>query len=509
MSEIKFNNWQEVITNFLVSKKNEKIANLLGSKFLKDKDKGVNQYLINEISKENKNHDKLIEIINSKKSSQQNKLEFLIYKHDNLTHLAKELNIDISQALKQEQEEIKIINENYKPRNWVLDNIKNFSNVEYATHVIKLTHSKINECSSILDKTTNIRDYVLSTSNLKNKIIDGAVTGNQFAPIFQFFELEFNGEKLSTVLKNPNNEILTSFAENDNELKEWKQQISSVLNLESGTLKSHNLAKQIYFPINNQQYHLLCNIKSSSMAQSIYETIKSYNDKYYKLKEKQEKSGYFYISNEIKSFSKTATISTTQSNHSNASQLNGKRGGGIKLFSTQPPIWQSKLKPPINKNSMFDNFYISQNTKDNISYISNFLVRFNKVNLSIKDPEKEKHFIRWVNNIIDDVLYYITSIQSLSSGWSNSEDIKLKTEYQYLLDAYREDKEFQVARENTNWQDAICKDFSVWLNQRIENTNKEFTRQKIYSKIWEKQLSEALREHEEGIKFNLNIGQKL
>jgi CRISPR-associated protein Csy1 len=269
------------------------------------------------------------------------------------------------------------------------------------------------------------------------------------------------------------------------------------------------LAKQIYFPINNQQYHLLCNIKSSSIAQSIYETIKSYNDKYYKLKEKQEKSGYFYISNEIKSFSKTATISTTQSNHSNASQLNGKRGGGIKLFSTQPPIWQSKLKPPINKNSMFDNFYISQNTKENIQYISNFLVRFNKVNLSIKDPEKEKHFIRWVDNIIDDVLYYITFIQSLSSGWSNSEDIKLKTEYQYLLDAYREDKEFQVARENTNWQSAICKDFSVWLNQRIENTNKEFTRQKIYSKIWEKQLSEALREHEEGIKFNLSIGQKL
>ena len=113
-----------------------------------------------------------------------------------------------------------------------------------------------------------------------------------------------------------------------------------------------------------------------------------------------------------------ASLAVTASNHGNASQLNAKRGGKLKLITCQPPTWQSQFKPPVFNKSLFFEPSIFWKAKDDIDYLRDFLIRFESIELSIKNPKRKKWVEQWVRNIIDEVLFYITNIQSLDSGWS-------------------------------------------------------------------------------------------
>ena len=69
-----------------------------------------------------------------------------------------------------------------------------------------------------------------------------------------------------------------------------------------------------------------------------------------------------------------------------------------------------------------------------IDYLRDFLIRFKQLDISIKDPKRKRHLDRWVNNIIDEFLFYTGTIQNLPPGWTKNEQIKLKKSHQYLLD---------------------------------------------------------------------------
>lgn len=202
-----------------------------------------------------------------------------------------------------------------------------------------------------------------------------------------------------------------------------------------------------------------------------------------------------YRRGEYKQPANIARISTTLSQPQNVSVLNGKRGGNIRLFSAQPPIWQSQLKPPISKSSFFYAGFSHQDIKENVGYLRDFLIRFEKIGLSIRDPKKKKWIDGWVSNIIDEVLLYAASIQNLPAGWSITENIKLKREHQYFLDPYRDDEPFQKARQSVDWHAVICRDFANWLNGKLKGKDNRFTPQREHTGIWKDIMKEELREH--------------
>jgi len=401
----------------------------------------------------------------------------------------------------------KELSRKYHPQTWLSTSSEHAGSVSFATHVIKLTHSKI-DTPSIFDSIDIQSKSYLTTSVLKNKAIDGAVAGNQFAPIFQFLELELGGIKLAEQLSK-NNRILEGFVQDDEEgeelLEKWIQGFRK--SLDKGTPSTHILAKQVYFPLKDngslklgkqQEYHLLCNVVSSSLAHAIYERVFDGRQKpVRKMAEKSKFSQDVYVR-----FLQRSHLNVTASNHSNASQLNGKRGGKLHLFSTQPPTWQSQLKPPINRQSLFSDLY-NATIKTEVDYLRDFLLRFNRLDLSIKYPKRKRHLDRWVNNIIDEFLFYVATIQNLPSGWSQAGGIKLKEAHRYLLDPYRSDEAFQTARQNTDWQAIIRADFARWLNGQLRGKDKQFTAKQEHSRLWRKLLEQPLREHMESIELEI------
>ena len=329
---------------------------------------------------------------------------------------------------------------------------------------------------------------------MKEKIVDGAVAGNQYAPIFQFLELELQGKKLAPEFENENNTILESFASNEDQLLTWNKGFKQAL--ASGNLATHPLSKQIYFPVkqgtgnSGTHYHLLCQVTSSSLAQVMYEAFFDADQK--NVKKAYDKN--VFASNNKVSFPGRAHLSVTASNHSNASQLNGKRGGKLCLLSAQPPVWQSQIKPPIYRKSWFDRGIPLAAIKDDITYLRNFLLRFGRLGLSIKDPKRRRWIDKWVNRIISNVLLFAEAIQNLPAGWSDNSEIKLKPEQQYFLDPYRADEAFRNKRKATDWQSTVCSDFAFWLNRKLLGKDKKFTPQREHTRLWRSMMEQPLRE---------------
>ena len=387
---------------------------------------------------------------------------------------------------------------------WICRAIALGNAVHPATHIAKLTHSS-SSGSSIFDRSDEKNHKYITTSSLKNKHIDGAYPNATLSKIVKFFMLNNKDSMLSEEINNGNKEPLVKFSEDENELVTWMETLKSNLN---PTPKSDFLSKQIYYPVENN-YHLLAVIKSSSIAQSIF--IKNFEKTTRKNIEKIDsyRVNQRYIEQTYKKLISIAKVSTTFSKPQNASVLNGARGGKLHLFSCEPPTWQKQLKPPIYYESHFYVITLDKNTQTTLDYLRDFLMRYQFIDLSIKDPERRKWIDKWLNEIIDEVLAYAAEIQNLEAGWTEVENIKLKTAHQYFLDPYRDDKTFQSARKANNWQAVVCQDFAHWLNYKLIGKDKKFTPHPFHTRIWIELLEQLLREHNTMIEANMPIREKV
>jgi CRISPR-associated protein Csy1 len=268
-------------------------------------------------------------------------------------------------------------------------------------------------------------------------------------------------------------------------------------------IKTADKAKQLYFPLSKdlKKYHLITPLFASSLCNEVDTVINNLKykeqaeiNKYRNYKKDNQKSPKYHQSLYV-DYPNLAVQNFGGEHAKNVSMLNANRSGKVYLFSTQPPTWKSQLKPPISKKSAFDNYPYQANIKENIEYLVNYLLRFEKIELSVKSPEKLKWIEKWTSCIIDDFLYFVSTINALPSSWSAEKNVKLKIEHQYLLDPYRKDETFQAGKKDTDWQVVIVADFSTWLNRQLKNQNKEFTRQKEYSEIWKKLMEQELREY--------------
>lgn len=383
---------------------------------------------------------------------------------------------------------------------WICRSLIMSEGVYPATHIAKLTHSS-SSASSIWDNTLSENAKYISTASLRNKIIDGAYPDAALSKNVKFLMLTYKDKLLATELINGNTDALKDLSESDEELFRWITGFQKIL---INQPISANLAKQVYFPVSDD-YHLLTILKSSPLMQVIYDgyfekSAKKNQAAFGKSKEKKK-----YRSGEYNQPVNVARISTTLSQPQNVSVLNGKRGGYIRLFSAQPPIWKSQLKPPISFTSFFYAGFGHQNIKENVNYLCDFLSRFEKLGLSIRDPKKKKWIQGWLSNIIDEVLLYAANIQNIPAGWSQIENIKLKREHQYFLDPYRDDAQFQKKRNGTDWQSVICRDFANWLNGKLKGRDKKFTPQREHEVMWKKIMKDELREYMQMVEVDIKF----
>ncbi len=499
-----FGSWEEVIRNFIYQREKDKIENLLSKKESKKTEYDEKQAIIIQLKFaldkiEGIDKSAVKDIVN-RKNTGDNKLDDYTFKLNQYNDLLKitshpkiSLINDVYQHKKQK------IQEFHEPSAWLKYYSEKSAGVSFATHVAKITHSSIKEVPSFFVKYEDNNNGYITTSDMRKPMIDVAIDNAALIPIANLLKLEHNGASLGSLIYNLDHSVFSTIA--DLEItKEWVRSFYNVFVLKKP--KAHFLQKQIFFPVNkiteDHHYHLLCNIKSSSLAHYIFGRTKYI---------KTDLLKYSQETNESLINIAELNLTSTQEAHKNVSLLHNERRGKVHLLSTQPPTWEKQLKPPIYKASLFGNLSNYQISED-IKYLVEFLQRFKDLGLSYKDPKRYAHLERWVESIVDEVLYYANSIQKLPASWSGVDAIKLKIEHQYFLDPYRDDDVFQASRSTTDWQTVVRDDFASWINRKLVLEDKKFTPLAEHTQLWKNLFKDLLREDTESIKAEKQYHKK-
>lgn len=369
-----------------------------------------------------------------------------------------------------------------------------------STHPLKISHSSAPNDGVLVDYED--KTPLLTTASIKNinKTYDMAHNNGALISISRFLAVSVAGSSIYDLILNKQFHFLEGFSENTDQLNRWKQGFSKLI--EKRSINSASFTKQAYYPIANSGYHLLSILNSSTLAESIFNKITS--SKYRKANDyfnNTENNGQRLI------FPKNnvAVVRVGGNNPQNVSMLNRGRNwkpyrdstGSFGVYysvSTKPPVWYSQVKPPIYTTNFF--YELSQNyeVQETIQYLADFLTRFESLQLSIKNPKRMRWVEEWLENLVDEVLVYVKTIQTLPAGWSTTEGIKLKVEHQILLDCYRDDEEFVALKVASTWQPVIAQDFAVWLNNRLSKADKKFTPTDSHTKLWSKLFAASFRE---------------
>lgn len=418
---------------------------------------------------------KSFEIIETKKL-QSDKFK----KNKRLLERLAEIDPEISIAMGEAK---KVAQEKFERNTWINEAALKAGEVSVGmTHIAKLTHSSTR--ASNIDATAfdeNASKNLVVTVNCSKELKkDFAYSSAAYAQIAEFLQL--TGKEICT---NPT--ALKPYAQDDDQIIEWQEQFSLAFNEKSKS--SHILAKQVYFLLLPESgYHLLTPLNSSSLAQVIYDRIWEARRKDTPVnKARADKT----FSTEVaRMFLRTAVLKTTQTNHQNVSNLNGKRSGQLILFPAIPPQWQTQTKPPIHLKTLF-NKQLAAQAREPLTELKNLLlaIKANKLSVNLQ----RKQLIRdHIADIADMIFDYVAQIQRLKQhiGWSQAS--QLPAHQQYWLDPLRPDEDFQTAKATLDWSSDVVIDFSKWINRQIKH--KQLTLGTAHEKQWQKLFTPLLRE---------------
>lgn len=472
----------------------EKVITIINDFLLQRKEKDLKGKVYEKIKKSNETEElkeKAKEIIDPKEQDEKHiTLELFDEKCTKLLDL-KLQDQDLLSKIKSEIDELQ---KKYNANSWISYVAKNAGEVSInVTHISKLTHSsaKGSNINSTNHQTPFNKEFITTESiEIEDLNFDFSYLDSKLAPVAEFLQLDCDGKILGELIQE-NPEFLRNFTNDDEQIKNWIQKIN--LTFDEKNKFSHALLKQVYFPLKiEKEYHLISPLISSSMAQVIYNQITSSrnekNNPIRKARNNEEFSDKIDIS-----FPKTAILKTTQTNHQNVSNLNGKRSGQLALLSSQPPQWQKQNKPPIDKENIFDTKELSYQAKDPLSALRNLLVAIRSEQL-IMNLKRKQLINGLIEDIIDILFIYISEIQNLEEyvGWSQKST--LPEHQKYWLDPYRAiaDEDFRKSIKDIDWKQDVMNDFAKWINDKIRH--KKLTIGVEQEKYWKKQFKEPFRE---------------
>jgi len=341
--------------------------------------------------------------------------------------------------------------------NYIADNASKVSlNV---SHVAKLTHSS-NKAINLVDSIQQEKyPYLLTTQTANIPALDIAYTDASYAPVAEFlgFRVENTEKDLGQFLAE-NELYFSKISDQVNIRKSWQTKIAEAYSAKK--LSSHVLAKQVYIPISQAQYHVISPVKSSALAHKVFEIIsqsRSKNNPINLARKQNITHEGVYIR-----FSKPAFLSVTKSNHQNASKLNSTRRGGLYFFQALPPQWKTNVLPPKNAKQ----FLARCKNTDSIEVfkeIKDLLFVLKKENLTI-NLNRKNILGEKVVSIADEVIHQILFIeQSYIEGWSKQFDVEA------YLRAFLDPTQIgDISKnENKNYVDEFTEQVAKWISQNV------------------------------------------
>lgn len=369
--------------------------------------------------------------------------------------------------------------EKFEPGNWLEDASKRAKQINLVTHAPKFTHGDA-KGSGVLVVPTNTKGGYLCSASLPRLRID--VVGNAAAlDVANLLLLNANGEQLAELLGRGDASPLRSFARDEKQLADWLAAFK--LALESREPSSHKLAKQLYFPLGQENYHLVAPIFATSLAQALHERIDASRfGETVKAARQARKNGEPYDIPVVE-YPHTAVQTFGGTKPQNVSLLNSGRRGKVYLLSSQPPRWKSMDKPPVDDHAFWSQY--GRLVYRQVQQLRNFLLLVvgEDSNRGIREKRAEM-----VADLVSELHQLAARIQIHRAGWSR--ETTLSTFLAHWLDPLRDDQEFIHARERNDWQQGVGDQFATWLNRQLQHEQLQMkdTEYNVWRKIVTREL---------------------
>ncbi|TCV91566.1 type I-F CRISPR-associated protein Csy1 [Biostraticola tofi] len=353
----------------------------------------------------------------------------------------------------------------YEIRTWLTDAAKQSYQIKQATHILKFTHSSAKGGSSVLNDYKDVSSQFLSTASLINPVMDTAISDAKVLGIAALLTEVHQDDSLIAALKRRDYSALEKIAEGPEQLEQWVTGFQKIFI--DPHISSHKFAKQIFFPISTEKYHLISPLYSSSLAQALYQRITharfSEEAKAIKLAQKEnrqhEKASVFFPNLAVQNIGGTKP--------QNISALNSARSGRSYLLSCAAPQWKTVEKPPQKTMSIFhERSEVDFYTRATMVAMHHFLL---SVRTLPNNRNIRRQRLNYLDQLIDQLFFYISTVQNMRAGWSV--DSTLSRAQQLWLDPHRgmNDAAFRNEREAGDWQAEVAYDFGRWLNSRLKH----------------------------------------
>ena len=358
----------------------------------------------------------------------------------------------------------------HEPETWLSDAARRAKQLSFITHAAKYIHGDSRGSSVEAVSSTLPSDGYISTHSMAEIPYD--VVGNAAAlDVGKLLLLEHEGQTLIDTLRRGDHAPLLALAPDADMAGEWAEGFLSVLAAPEPS--AHKFAKQCYWPVQSNEYHLLIPLYATSLADMIHATIQRarFSDEAKATREARRKEEY--SEQEAISYPDLAVQSFGGTKPQNISQLNSQRHGESYLFSCEPPSWQKQTTPPLNIGSIFHQYFERRLYRDHIQPLRDFLQR-------VADKPNNERIRRQragrLEAIVDEILNLAAFIQQLPPGWSAAPECRLPKAERFWLDPNRAetDEEFLSQREKTDWQVEVAQNFARWLSQKLESDTLAF-----------------------------------
>lgn len=381
--------------------------------------------------------------------------------------------------------------EGHKAQTWIDDAARRVRQIQQVTHALKFSHPDAKGSSLSTQGNAHAGDAVVGSHNIGG-LLPPDVVGNAAAlDVYKFLRISVNGKSLLDRAIGQDPALATALSDDAELAAQWMNAFAT-LPEPHGKSATHKLAKQIYWPVGEGEYHLLAPLFPTSLAQVMWARIRQdrFSDeakaaRAARWENRFHPEGY-------REYPRLAIQKFGGTQPQNISQLNSARYGENWLLSSQPPSWQSDpVHPPFFVESVFTrHFGNRKGVRQLTRTLRDFLKSVAKADTNIRIRNKRAELVDCMR---DELLQFAAELHELDAGWSQDDKCRLNLAEQCWLDPKRAsiDEYFSAQRRRDNWQDEICLRFGNWLNARISTDQTPMGQAE--SEAWQTVLAAEIR----------------
>lgn len=357
---------------------------------------------------------------------------------------------------------------------WLDDAAKRAKQITLVTHAPKFTHGDARGIGARVEEKEG--EGFLSTASLTTPAID--VIGNAAAlDVANLLLLEAGGKRLVDLIEDGDASPLAAFTKDKAQLEAWCDGLSQAL--VGGTLTTHTLAKQTYFPV-DEGYHLLSPLFASSLCHALHQRVDQarFGDEAKAARDARRKNECSDLS--VVDFPHLAEQHFGGTKPQNVSLLNSKRYGRAYLLSCQPPAWQKRLTAPESDDHFWTRY--EHRIAATLRELAHFL---KSVDRADNKGETKQRRAGLVDDLMGALLNYGAELRTLPSGWSRAMAEPMSEAFCHWLDPM----DGQPLSDKEANQIALA--FGRWLNQRLQKRLAHVGDAELH--VWRRLLARQLR----------------